>query len=117
MGVVTDLRPLANKTVTATLGTVDEWGKFTSSSTVSMQYCHIELEYKRVLDATGNEVTSRGSVFSLEDNSLFPGRNTSNQEYRFTLPSSWPEPRTNLRAINIIREEDDEGEVYEEIVL
>ena len=117
MGVVTDLRPLAVQTVVADLGTVSEFGKWTSGTTTNLEYCHIEIGNNRVIDARGNEVTSRGSVFVLEDTGLFPGRNDSNEEYRFTLPSTWPQPRDNLRAINIIRSEDDEGEVYEEIIL
>ena len=116
MGIVTDLRDIATFTVIADLGTIDEAGNWTSGTITNLTYCHIELGNDRVIDSNGNEVTSKGSVFSLEDNNLFPGVDSSNS-YRFTLPSAWPEPRTNLRPLNIMRNEDDEGEVYEEIVL
>jgi hypothetical protein len=117
MGVVTDLQPIAIFTVVADLGTVDEWGNWTTGTQTNLTFCHIEIGNDRVVDSNGNEAVSRGSVFSLEDNSLFPGINDSKQEYRFTLPSTWPKPRTNLRALNVHRNEDDEGEVYEEIIL
>lgn len=118
MGIVTDLQRLATKTVVATLGANDEFGVWTSlSAPFDLVHCHIEMGNKRVVDNGGNEVTSRGSVFSLEDNSLFAGANASRQSYRFTLPSSWPEPRVELVPIDVLRNEDHEGEVYEEIVL
>ncbi len=117
MGIVTDSRPLATQTVIADLGTVNEFGVWTTGTTTNLVYCYIEMGNKRVMNTEGTEVTSRGSIFSLEDNSLFAGVNGSRQSYRFTLPSSWPEPRTNLMPIDIIRNEDDEGEVYEEIIL
>lgn len=117
MGVVTDLQPIAVQTVIATLYGLDERGGLSLVSTTNLTQCHIEIGNDRVLDSNGNEVVSRGSVFSLEDNSLFPGVNDSGQEYRFTLPNTWPKPRDDLRAINVIRNVDDEGEAYEEIVL
>ena len=120
MGIVTDLQPIATFTVVANLGTEDEWGEFTPGTggdIISLAQCHIEIENVTVLDSNNVEVISRGSVFSLEDNSLFSGVNASGQSYRFTLPISWPEPRTLIKPINIIRNEDDEGQVYEEIVL
>ena len=117
MGIVQDLRPIAKLTVVADLGTVNESGVWTTGTTSNLTFCHIELGNKRVMNTEGTEVISRGSVFSLEDYSLFAGVDGSRQAYRFTLPSTWPEPRTSLLPIDILREEDDEGEVYEEIIL
>ena len=74
------------------------------------------MEAKRRVDSNGNEIMTRGSVFSLEDNSLFHGTNASRQSYRYTLPADIPDPREELEAVDIIRMKDDEGEVYEEIV-
>lgn len=122
MGVVADIRELAGEefqlvTVVASLGVVGEGGAFVAGSTVDMTSCRIELGNTRIVDSKGTEIYSKGVVISLGDNQLFSGANAAGEEYRFTLPSSWPEPRTLLRAVDVKRDEDEDGEAYEEVWL
>ena len=118
MSFIEDLQPLATATVIAHKGSTDVRGKFTESSQINLTYCHIEGESRRVLDSRGEEVISNFQIFSLENNSLWPGKNESKEEWRFTLPvADYPYLPGELEPKNIIPIRDETGIIAEEIQL
>ena len=118
MTYIDDLLPLATSTVTATRGTTDGRGKFTSSSTTNLTKCRITGKTIRTIDSNGNDIRSKYKVISLEDAGLWHGKNSSNEEWRFTLPvSNYPNVESLLIPISVERIADEDNIAYEKIML
>jgi hypothetical protein len=116
----TRLQARANTTVIAHFGTVDSRGKFTEipASTVNLTNCRIEEGAKLISDITGREVVSMFQIHSMEHVGLWPGRNSDNEAWRFTLPSAQhPTAETQMEAKNVIKHWDDTEVLFEEIQL
>ncbi len=118
MGFLDDLAELASATVIASKGTADGRGDFTVDSTLDLTLCHIEGENRRVVNFGGTVVVSTYQIFSLENNNLWAGRDSNNEEWRFTLPvADHPNTPTLLVPANIVPYRDEVGRLCEEIQL
>ena len=83
-------------------------GGFVESGEVLVIPCQIEGESKMVRDnQTGREVVATHIVYTGEFNSL------TVDGFRYTLPSEFPEPRIDLRALRVDPVSDEDGPLYE----
>lgn len=109
MGFLDDLDDLFSDTLTCTPGITDAFGDFTPSGAVLAPSCYINAESKLVRAETGQEVVSSVQAIVQGHNDL-----TVNL-HRYTLPARFS-PRTDLRAIGVVKVSDEDGELYEEVV-
>ena len=104
------LADMASEILIAQPGAEDETGTFVASgAAISIANCRIGGGRKMVRDAKGREIVSSFRVTSLGLNSL------TTEGFRYTLPSNRPEPRTNLKAIEIRVVPDENGPHHEVI--
>ena len=108
--IVSDLLPLFADTMLAQPGTIDEYGTFTASGATLSLPCHIEITSRLVRDPNGQEVASSISVIVAGYNDL------TTHLHRYTIPTRYS-PATSLRAIAIVKETDEDGPCYEEVLL
>ena len=107
--MLAELVELMPDTLVAQAVVSDEFGDWVPSGAVLSLACRIEGGIRMVRDPGGREVVS--SVQVLVGSS--PGLTADG--YRYTLPSRFV-PGTNLRAILVNREADEEGAFYEEVI-
>lgn len=87
----------------------DEFGDWVPSGAALALDCRIEGGVKMVRALDGRETVS--TVQAIVGSS--PGLTAT--DFRYTLPSRF-EPNSNLRAINVLKEADEDGPLYEEVV-
>lgn len=110
MGFLDDLSDLFPDTLTAQPVTTDEFGDTTNDGSALSLSCYIEGESKLVRNQEGQEVVSSVQVIVKGDNSL------SVDGHRYTLPARF-DPRTDLKAIGVVKVSDENGALYEEVLL
>ncbi len=110
MTIADDLAGLATATITAQPVTEDETGAKTNDGS-ALALTNVRITGRRVMarDALGNELVSNMQATILSFNNL------TVEGFRFTLPSDWPEPRTNLKAIEIKMVEYEGSPLYEKV--
>ncbi len=110
MSITAELANLATATLTAQPVTEDETGaKTNDGSALALTNVRITGRRQIVRDALGVEVVSSVQATILSFNSL------TVEGFRFTLPSDWPEPRTNLKAIAVKMVEYEGSPLYEKV--
>lgn len=110
MAFIDDLSEFFNEQVVCTPGALDGFGTFLASGATLALPCRIEGDSRLVRDPNGQEVVSSVQVLVGGYNDL------TVEQHRYTLPVRFS-PRTDLRAIAIDKVTDEDGPVYEEIVL
>ncbi len=102
------LADMASEILIAQPGTEDETGAFTAAGTaLSIENCRIVGKRKMTIDGAGREIVSNFHVIVLGLNAL------TSEGFRYTLPSTRPEPRTNLKAIAVEIVTDENGPHHE----
>ena len=87
-------------------------GGFVESGEVLIIPCNIEGESKLVRDnQSGREVVASHTAYCGEFNGL------TTDGYRYSIPSDFPEPRTDLVAIRVDPVSDEDGTLYEVVSL
>lgn len=107
--ILAELIELMPDTLVAQRVVSDEFGDWVASGEALSLACRIEGGVKMVRGLDGRETVS--SVQAIVGSS--PGLTAT--DYRYTLPLRF-DPNENLRAINVMKEADEDGPLYEEVV-
>jgi len=108
VGIVDDLIDLFPDEITGQPGTVNTSGDFTPSGDPITCRCRYEMEIRTV--AVRNQVkTSRLSALVAATPGFTP------DTFRYTIPSRFA-PNTNITAVAVIPESDENGPCYEEVL-
>lgn len=108
--IVDDILDLLPDTLVAERGYLNEVGSWTASGDSLNLPCRIEGESRLIRDPLGREVASTFQVIVGGYNDL------STEGFRYTLPSRY-NPRTQLTAIMVEKETDEDGPCYEVVWL
>ena len=108
--LINHLTDCMSDTISAQLGTIDGFGKFTASGTPVTIQCYIKGESMLIRDPTGQEVISSFQIVTAGPFNL------NAESYRYTLPTSFT-PKTDLKAIAIRKVVDEDGPHHEVIML
>jgi len=109
--IVSDLADLMSETLIATPGYTTGFGAFVASGTVLNISCLIEGDIKQVRDHSGDEAVSSVQAHLDGDYSL------TTTKHRYTLPSRFPDPRTDIEAIAIEYASDENGAHHAVVML
>lgn len=112
MGLLDDLQDLAPYEVTATPIVLSIDGDEVPGIPQVLSNCYIDDESRMVRDNTGTKVVSSMTILVLEYNNKIDAL-----AWRFTIPSEFSEPNTDLVAIAVKTISDEDGACYNEVVL
>lgn len=106
MGIVDDLLDLFGDTVVVQPGVLDSSGGFVASGSTLSLPCHIEGRVELHRDPQGREISSSVQVI------VAGAYDLTTHQHRYTLPSHW-NPKTNLRAVAVVKASDEDGAHHE----